>query len=131
MSCRTAQYTVYNNLNGDSSAHSADDCKSNCCSNTSCQVWQWSDDPFTPPNCWSGDGDDYGDSGGVEWLGEQGKAPLLPPAGFGPCGRYHLLPCMRLCGKKFKNIFGRGEGRMGDKGDEDKSNNSRKTNFEV
>ena len=67
-------YTMYNDLHGDSSARTSDDCKANCCSDGSCQVWQWSDDPMTPPNCWSGASDDYGDSGGVEWQGEQGKA---------------------------------------------------------
>eukprot|EP01052_Picozoa_sp_SAG31_P002526 SAG31_NODE_90_length_26410_cov_175.663981_3_plen_385_part_00 len=67
-------WTMYNDLNGDSTAQSADDCKANCCKDTSCQVWQWSDDPKTPPNCWSGDSNDYGDSGGVEWQGEQGKS---------------------------------------------------------
>ena len=37
-------------------------------------MWQWSDDPFTPPNCWSGDSDDYGDSadfGGAFASGEE------------------------------------------------------------
>ena len=29
---------------------------------------------MTPPNCWSGASDDYGDSGGVQWTGEQGKS---------------------------------------------------------
>ena len=28
---------------------------------------------MTPPNCWSGNSDDYGDSGGVYWQGEQGR----------------------------------------------------------
>jgi hypothetical protein len=75
---------MYNNLYGDSSAQSSDDCKSNCCSDSTCQVWQWSDDPLTPPNCWTGDSDDYGDSGGVEWQGEQGKGGPAPAPGPGP-----------------------------------------------
>ena len=84
-------YTMYNNLNGDAQARSSDECKSNCCADGSCDVWQWSDDPMTPPNCWSGNSQDYGDSGGVEWQGEQGKgspgpAPV-PPPGFAPCTR--------------------------------------------
>jgi hypothetical protein len=77
---RRAQYTQYNNLNGQASVTSSGDCKKNCCSDSSCQVWQWSDDPTQPPNCWTGASDDYGDSGGVEWQGEQGKAPAPGPA---------------------------------------------------
>ena len=85
--CAPVQYTMFNDLNGDSSAKSADDCKNNCCSDSHCQVWQWSDNPLTPPNCWTGDSMDYGDSGGVEWQGEQGKfdPPPPPPPGFWPC----------------------------------------------
>ena len=67
-------YTQYNDLNGDSTARSSDACKANCCRDPACQVWQWSDDPATAPNCWSGASDNYGDSGGVKWQGEQGKA---------------------------------------------------------
>jgi hypothetical protein len=85
---------MYNNLYGDSSAQSSDDCKSNCCSDSTCQVWQWSDDPLTPPNCWTGDSDDYGDSGGVEWQGEQGKGGPAPAPAPGPAPpvRPGLLP---------------------------------------
>jgi hypothetical protein len=36
-------YTMYFDLNGNSTAQSADDCKANCCKDASCQVWQWSD----------------------------------------------------------------------------------------
>ena len=71
-------YTMYNNSNGDSAAQSSDDCKSNCCGDPLCDVWQWSDDPMTPPNCWRGNSSDYGDSGGVEWQGEQGKSAPAP-----------------------------------------------------
>jgi hypothetical protein len=77
-------YTQYNDLNGDSAAQSSDQCKSNCCSDANCQVWQWSDDPMTPPNCWSGNSNDYGDSGGVEWQGEQGKGGPAPAPAPGP-----------------------------------------------
>ena len=71
-------YTMYNDLNGDSAAQSSNDCKSNCCGDPLCDVWQWSDDPMTPPNCWRGNSSDYGDSGGVEWQGEQGKSAPAP-----------------------------------------------------
>ena len=40
-------YTMYNDLNGDSTAQSADDCKANCCKDANCQVWQWSDVRYT------------------------------------------------------------------------------------
>jgi hypothetical protein len=72
-------YTMYNDLNGDSTAQSSEQCKANCCADANCDVWQWSDDPRTPPNCWSGNSQDYGDSGGVEWQGEQGKGPAPAP----------------------------------------------------
>ena len=77
-------YTQYNDLNGDNAAQSSDQCKSNCCGDTACTVWQWSDDPMTPPNCWRGSSTDYGDSGGVEWQGEQGKAAPGPAPAPGP-----------------------------------------------
>ena len=39
---------------------------------------------MTPPNCWSGNSQDYGDSGGVEWQGEQGKNAPGPAPGPDP-----------------------------------------------
>ena len=39
---------------------------------------------MTPPNCWSGNSQDYGDSGGVEWQGEQGKGAPAPAPAPGP-----------------------------------------------
>ena len=58
-------YTMYNDLNGDATAKASTDCKAACCADAACQVWQWSDNPMTPPNCWTGASSDYGDSGGV------------------------------------------------------------------
>jgi hypothetical protein len=71
---------MYNNLNPDYSVYTSDDCKANCCLDGGCDVWQWSDDPLYPPNCWYGASDDYGDSGGVYWMGEQGRCPAPGPA---------------------------------------------------
>jgi hypothetical protein len=82
-------YTMYNDLIGDRTAQSSDDCKAHCCKNPSCQVWQWSDDPMTPPNCWIGHSSDYGDSGGVEWQGEQGKGGPPPAPGPAP---FKIMP---------------------------------------
>jgi hypothetical protein len=39
---------------------------------------------MTPPNCWSGNSQDNGDSGGVEWQGEQGKGAPAPAPGPDP-----------------------------------------------
>jgi hypothetical protein len=68
-------WQMFNYLNGDSSVYTSDDCKANCCLDGGCDVWQWSDDPLYPPNCWYGASDDYGDSGGVYWMGEKGRCP--------------------------------------------------------
>jgi hypothetical protein len=66
------QYTQYYNLNGDWSAYTADDCKSLCCSDPTCTVWQFAAYPFGhQAQCNTGDSIDYGDSGGIQFQGEQ------------------------------------------------------------
>ena len=67
-------WSMAKDLNGDITAQSYDDCKANCCKAASCLVYQWSDDPRTPPNCWFGDSDRYVDSGGVLWDGQTDKS---------------------------------------------------------
>ena len=34
-------YTEYYGLNPDYTAYSSDDCKANCCADTTCDVWQY------------------------------------------------------------------------------------------
>ena len=81
-------YTEYYNLNGDWNAFTADDCKANCCNDATCTVWQFAEYPMGhQAQCMWGDSADYGDSGGIQFQGEQGRGDLSYTAtwaGLGP-----------------------------------------------
>ena len=82
-------YTEYYNLNGDWNAFTADDCKANCCADATCTVWQFAQYPMGhQAQCMTGDSTDYGDSGGIQFQGEQGRGgdPGGDPGGDGGGG---------------------------------------------
>lgn len=82
------RYTQYYGLDPDYSAYSAEDCKANCCADPSCEVWQYTDTPITPvANCNHGVSYDYGDSGGIYWLGEDTRDDGPGGDGGGPSGK--------------------------------------------
>jgi hypothetical protein len=74
-------YTMYNDLHGVTVAKTSADCKATCCKDAVCQLWQWADDPLSPPNCWLGASSGHQDSGGVEWKGERTRASGSAPGG--------------------------------------------------
>jgi hypothetical protein len=74
-------YTEYYNLNGDWNAFTADDCKANCCNDATCTVWQFAQYPMGhQAQCMWGDSADYGDSGGIQFQGEQGRGDDPDPS---------------------------------------------------
>lgn len=74
-------YTEYYNLNGDWNAFTADDCKASCCNEPTCTVWQFAQYPMGhQAQCMWGDSSDYGDSGGIQFQGEQGRGAPDDPS---------------------------------------------------
>lgn len=84
-------YTEYYNLNGDWNAFTADDCKAGCCNDPSCTVWQFAQYPMGhQAQCMWGDSSDFGDSGGIQFEGEQGRGdPGGDPGGDSSGGKKH------------------------------------------
>ena len=70
-------------------AFTADECKSSCCADASCTVWQFAQYPMGhQAQCMWGDSTAYGDSGGIQFQGEQGRSdrPGHPCTGGGSSG---------------------------------------------
>lgn len=89
-------FTEYYGLNGDWNAFTPDDCKAGCCNEPTCTVWQFAQYPMGhQAQCMWGDSSDFGDSGGAEFQGEQGRTPE-DPSGGGSSGsrRHHHTGCV-------------------------------------
>ena len=86
-------YTEYYNLNGDWNAFTADDCKASCCNDPACTVWQFAQYPMGhQAQCMSGSSSDFGDSGGIQFTGEQGRGGPSDPGA--PGGGHHHHSCV-------------------------------------
>ena len=66
-------------MHTDRSRH--EDCKANCCNDATCTVWQFAQYPMGhQAQCMWGDSADYGDSGGIQFQGEQGRGDDPDPS---------------------------------------------------
>lgn len=85
--CVATCSTEYSDAVGNPGPQSSDDCKAACCSDATCQCYQWSDDPgVVPPACRTGTCLNGQDSAGIIFQGESGKSGSGTPAAGGPTG---------------------------------------------
>ena len=85
--CLATCSTEYSDAVGNPGPQSSDDCKAACCSDATCQCYQWSDDPgVVPPACRTGTCLNGQDSAGIIFQGESGKSGSGKPAAGGPTG---------------------------------------------
>ncbi len=88
-------YTEYYNLQGDWNAFTADDCKAGCCNEPTCTVWQFAQYPMGhQAQCMWGDSSSFGDSGGIQFTGEQGRGGPDDPGGDSSGGHHHHHTCV-------------------------------------